>query len=218
MTDTPEINQTQDQKISDKELNFRMLEQKYQRDLQIERNARLEAERLVAESKNQRTQVDEEEDDSEPYVDHKKLEKKLARHEQNVKQQTKSDIHQAVQQAIQEERKQNWLKQNNDFYDVLQHVEKFAAHDPELAETILQMPEGFERQKLVYKSIKSLGLHKPPQPVESIQNKVDANRRSPYYQSGGVGNAPYSSSGDFSASGQKQAYEKMQELKSRLRL
>jgi hypothetical protein len=33
-----------------------------------------------------------------------------------------------------------------------------------------------------------------------------------------VANAPYSSVGDFSSTGQKQAYEKMQELKNRLRI
>jgi hypothetical protein len=80
------------------------------------------------------------------------------------------------------------------------------------------MPEGFERQKLVYKNIKALGLHKPEEKAPSIQDKVDANRRSPYYQPSGVGSAPYAPVGDFSANGQKAAYEKMQELKSKLRI
>ena len=80
------------------------------------------------------------------------------------------------------------------------------------------MPEGFERQKLVYKNIKALGVHKPEQKQPSIQDKVDANKRSPFYQPNGVGSAPYSSVGDFSAGGQKNAYEKMQQLKSKLRI
>ena len=50
------------------------------------------------------------------------------------------------------------------------------------------------------------------------QEKIDANRKSPYYQPSGVGAAPYASAGDFSDSGQKSAYAKMQELKSRLRI
>jgi len=90
--------------------------------------------------------------------------------------------------------------------------------DPELAESILEMPEGFERQKLVYKNIKALGIHKPAMKEPSIQEKVDANRRSPYYQPSGVSTAPYSQVGDFSNTGQKQAYEKMQQLKSQLRI
>ncbi len=217
MTDTPVPNQVQDQKPSDKEINFRLQEQKYQRALEQERNARLEAERLLQESRRP-VQQDEEEDDSEPYVDNKKLNRSLAKHGQQVRQDTQSDIQNAVQTAIKEERKQNWLKQNNDFYDVLQHAEKFAMHDPELAETILQMPEGFERQKLVYKNIKALGLHKEPEPQSSIQEKIDANRRNPYYQPTGIGSSPHIQQGDFSRTGQKQAYDKMQELKSRLRI
>ena len=53
----------------------------------------------------------------------------------------------------------------------------------------------------------------------SIQDKIDANRRSPFYQPSGIGSAPYAGpDGDFSAAGQKTAYDKMQELKSRLRI
>lgn len=216
MTDTSVPNQIQDQKQADKELNFRLQEQKYQRALEQERNEKLELQRQLQEA--QRQPIQEEDDDSEPYVDNKKLERKLAKHGQQVKQDTQGEIQRAVQMAIQDERKQNWLKQNNDFYDVLQHAEKFAMHDPELAETILQMPEGFERQKLVYKNIKALGLHKEPEKQPSIQDKVDANRRNPYYQPGGVGTTPHANQGDFSRTGQKNAYDKMQELKSRLRI
>ena len=214
MTAQTQESQPQQQKVDTKELNFRQLEAKYEKQLQIERAARVEAERIAQE----RRIPEPEEDDSEPYVDHKKLDKKLARFGEQSKQQTQSEIHKAVQVAISEERKQNWLKQNSDFYDVLQHAEKFAQHDPDLAETILEMPEGFERQKLVYKNIKALGLHKEAPKQASIQEKVDANRRSPYYQPSGVGTAPYSSQSDFSANGQKAAYEKMQQLKAQLRI
>ncbi len=205
-------------KVSDKELNFRNLEAKYQRELAQERAARAEVERKL-EEKTRPHSPDDEDNDGEPYVDNKKLNKKLANFAQQQNQQTQSDIQKAIDTAVAAERKANWLKNNSDFYDVLQHAEKFAQHDPELAETILQMPEGFERQKLVYKNIKSLGLHKPEAKPPSIQEKIDANRRSPYYQPSGVGSAPYAGSqSDFSQTGQKQAYEKMQELKSRLRI
>lgn len=217
MTAQTQESQPQENKVNDKELNFRALETKYQRELEKERAARLEAERLAQEAMARRN-VQEEDDDSEPYVDHKKLEKKLARFGETTMKQTQSEIQNAVQMALKEERKQNWIKNNPDFYEVLQHAEKFAQKDPELAETILEMPEGFERQKLVYKNIKALGLHKPETKMPSIQEKVDANKKSPYYQPTGVGTAPYQSAGDFSANGQKQAYDKMQELKSRLRI
>lgn len=211
--------QSTETKQNDKEINFRMLEAKYERLLAQERQAKDEALKLANERTNKQNAPDDDEDDSEPYVDRKKLNRELNKFGQQNRQETQSEIQKAVGMALQEERKQNWIKQNGDFYDVLQqHADKFAAHDPELAETILAMPEGFERQKLVYKNIKALGLHKEKPREPSIQDKIDANRRSPYYQPSSVGTAPYSSQGDFSPSGQKNAFDQMQALKSRLRL
>lgn len=219
MTEEAQTSQANDQKISDKELNFRNLEAKYQRELAQERAARIEAERVAQEAMARKQIQEDEEDDSEPYVDKKKLEKKLAKFGEQTQRQTQSEIQKAVHTALHEERKNNWLKQNPDFYEVLQqHADKIVQKDPELAESILEMPEGFERQKLVYKNIKALGLHKPPEKVTSIQEKIDANRRSPYYQPSGIAAAPYAAAGDFSQSGQKNAYDKMKELQSRLRI
>lgn len=216
MTVSTQENQAQEPQLTNKELNFRALEQKYQQQLTAER---LEKERLLQElQQKQKNQAEDEEEDNEPYVDHKKLKKEQAKLGQQIKQETHTEIQKAVQKALNEERKQSWMRNNPDFYDVMQHAEKFAQMDPELAETILEMPEGFERQKLVYKNIKALGLHKPQSKEPSIQEKIDANRRSPYYQPSGVGAAPYAQVGDYSNNGQKQAYEKMQQLKNQLRL
>jgi hypothetical protein len=212
----PQVAET---KQNDKELNFRALEQRYQRELASERAAREAAERKVEEVSRRQSVSDDDENDDEPYIDKKKLKKEQAKFGQQIKQETQTEIQQAVHKALSEERTANWLKQNSDFYEVMQHAEKLANKDPELAETILQMPEGFERQKLVYKNIKALGLHHPEQKAPSIQDKIDANRRSPYYQPSGVGTAPYAgASGDYSKQGQKNAYEKMQELKNKLRI
>lgn len=219
MTAPTQENQAQEQKPSDKELNFRALEQKYQRQVEQERQGRLEAE-AKANQLMQRTNanVEEEDNDPEPYVDHKKLNKKF----QQFNSSTQSDIQKAMEQAkfaAKEELKQEmWLENNPDFYDTLQHAEKFAQRAPKLAESILRMPEGFERQKLVYQNIKELGIDKPEQKQSTIQDKIDANKRSPYYQPSGMGAAPYAQVGDFSKTGQKQAYDKMQELKQKLRM
>lgn len=216
MTTPIQDNQIQNtQQASNKELNFRAIEAK----LANERAARIQAEQKVQELESRKlAPIEDEDDDSEPYVDKRKLNKVLNKFGEQNKQQTQSDIQKAVQQAIYEERKQNWVKQNPDFYNVLQHAEKIAQKDPELADALLDMPEGFERQRLVYKNIKALGLHEDAPKQPSIQDKVDANRKGPYYQPSGVGTAPYASSGDFSQAGQKNAYDKMQELKNRLRL
>lgn len=214
----PKNETAQEPKVSDKELNFRQLEAKYEKQLAQERTARLEMEKEIqrlAQEKVQKVDEDEEEDD-EPYVDHKRLKKKLNKFGQT----TQSAIQQASEKTkleIKEElKKEMWLENNPDFYDILQHAEKLAQRAPRLAETILRMPDGFERQKLVYENIKEFGLHKPPEKQSTIQDKVDANRKSPYYQPSGANSPPYASVGDFSPVGQQQAFQKMQELKKRL--
>lgn len=213
MTIPTEENQVVDQKPSDKELNFRRLEEKYQRELEKERHARLEAERLVQE----KSKVNDDDDD-EPYVDKKKLNKKLAEFGQQSKQETQTEIQKAVQTALLEERKQNWLSSNNDFYEVLNHANKLAEEHPELADTILKLPDSFERQQLVYKNIKALGLNKAKPTEKSMQEKIDSNRKNLYYNPSGTGTAPYQSTSDFSANGQRQAYDKMKELQKNLRI
>jgi hypothetical protein len=201
------------QPLSDKELNFRKQEQMYQKML-AEKEAR------IAELQAQRAapKNDDDDDGDDPYIDRRKLNKTLSKERETIKQQTQSEIQNAVQQALAKERQQNWLKSNPDFQEIMQHAQKFAEKDPELAETILEMPDSFERQKLVYKNIKALGLHKPPEEKPSIQATIDANRKSPYYKPTGISGAPYQSQGDFSTSGMKSSYDKMKELQQRLRL
>lgn len=208
---------TAEAKPNDKEYNFRQLEQKFQRQLEQERAARLEAERIAQEAQAKKHVTDDEED-SEPYVDHKKLTRKLADFEKNMEKKIDQRAEEKARFLLENQKRESWLKQNPDFYDVLQHAEKFAQQDPELAETILEMPDTFERQKLVYKNIKALGVHKPKPTEPPIQQKIDANRRSPYYQPSGIGSTPYTSQGDFSQAGQKNAYDQMQKLKAQLRI
>lgn len=209
--------QPTEQKQSDKEYNFAQI----RKQLEVERAARQQAEidklQLMKEI-NSRKDVDDDDHDDEPYVDKKRLKKELVKVVKQTSDETEAKIQNAVQNALAQERRNMWMKSNPDFYDVMQHAQKFADKDPELAETILEMPDTFERQKLVYKNIKALGLHQKEQPKTSVQETIDKNRRSPYYQPSGVANAPYAAAGDFSPSGQKNAYEKMKELKSRLRL
>lgn len=208
------VNQTEEKKQSDKEINFRMMEAKHQRELAQERARAEELERKLQEKSKQ---VVEEDEDDEPYVAPKKLEKKLAKFEEKTSKKTSEEIKQAVQIALQEERNNNWLNQNSDFEEIMsqQNVSKFIQQHKDLADSISRMPEGFEREKLVYKNIKALGIHKNEVKQSSVQDKIDANKRSPYYQPSGVGAAPYNNVSDFSSQGQKQAYEKMQQLKAK---
>lgn len=219
MSTNMQDNQTpaQEQVQNDKEYNFAQLRKQAEQERLLRQQAEARAaelERLVSAKHEQ----EDDDDDSEPYVDKRKLKKELSRFQETTKQVTQSEVQRQVQQALAEERRQTWLKSNPDFYEVMQHAQKFAEKDPELAETILEMPDTFERQKLVYKNIKALSLHKKEEPKPSIQETIDNRRKGPYYQPSGVGSAPYAAAGDFSEAGQKNAFAKMQELKNRLRL
>jgi len=216
MTENQVANQAQDSRSNDKELNFRALEAKYRRELEQERAAREQAERKAQELSTRNVpEVDD--SDDEPYVNDKKLNRKLSDFEKRMEERIEKKAEEKAYSMMKQDKQETWLRQNSDFYDVMQHAEKFAQRDPELAETILQMPEGFERQKLVYKTIKSMGIHKPEERQPTIQDKIDANKRSPYYQPTGIGTSPYMSQGNFSPTGQKEAYAKMKELQNRLR-
>lgn len=216
MTAPIQESQAQEQKISNKEMNFRALEAKYQQQLDQERAARLEAEKRAQELSS-RQQVDEEVS-TDPYVDHAKLEKKLNKFGQNTQTEIQKAMEIAKHAAKEELKQEMWLEQNPDFQSVMEQADKLMEKAPKLAETILRMPNTFDRQKLVYQNIKELGLLNPEKKPSSVQEKIDANRKSPYYQPSGVGTAPYAGGGDFSSGGQKNAYDQMQKLKSQLRL
>lgn len=204
-----------------KEINFRAQERAmkdhYERQL-AQREA--ERDRLLKEleAAKRNVQQEEEEDDPEPYVDKKKLVKTLTKFEQKTQQQTQSEIQKAIAIAKEEAKREAYLENNPDFNDILSHAEKIYQKSPALANSLLAMPDNFERQKLVVQTIKELGLHKPPAPVASIQDKVNANQRGQFYQPSNVASAPYQGQqSDFSKTGQESAYKKMQELISNKR-
>jgi hypothetical protein len=210
-------NQEQATQDKDKEYNFAQLRKQAEQERLMRQQAEAKAAELERQLQSRQTSPDDDEDD-EPYVDKRKLKKELSKTQAAIKQDNQAEIQRGIQEALQQERRNNWLENNPDFQEVMNHAQKFAEKAPKLAESILKMPDTFERQQLVYNNIKEFGLHKKEEPKPSIQETVDRNRRNPGYQPTGVGSAPYASQGDFSASGQKNAYDKMQELKQRLKL
>lgn len=204
---------------NDAERNFANL----RKALEEERRSKQELEARLAkmeQASQQRPAAHDDDDDDydEPYINKSKLKRELATMYQRAKEDAKKEAVSEFQTTMKQQREQDWIKQNGDFYDVMQHAQKFAEHDPELAETILSMPEGFERQKLVYRNIKAMGLHKPQDEKSSIQNKIDNNKKPLYYSQTGSASAPYGGPSGFSKSDQKGAYEKMMQLKNQLRL
>ena len=206
-------------KANDKEFNFRALESKYERTIAQERAEKEQILRELDELKKSKVSRQEEEDDSEPYVDNKRLEKKFKSFERDLDEKIDRKAEEKAQTILEKKEQENWIRDHSDFFDVVQsHAQRFFEKVPHLADAILKMPDTFERKKLVYHNIKSLGLDRPEQKTPSIQDKIDANRRSPYYQPTGMANAPYAPAGDFSEPGKKRAYEELQKLKANLRL
>jgi hypothetical protein len=204
-----------EQKQSDQAYNFAQM----RKQIEQEKAARVAAEektaRLEAEHSKMKTPVrDDDEDDSEPYIDQKKLNKRFAQFEETFEKKVDARAEQKARNMIEQERQSSFLKQNPDFQQILspELIQKFAEKHPEIAEPMLDMPDNFSRQKLLYQNIKALGLHRPAAATPSIQETIDKNRRSPFYQPTGGNTPPYAGQGDFSAAGQKNAYAKMKEL------
>lgn len=225
-TETQSI-ESQDPKQEEIQNNLAKQRKMYERQLEQERLGRQQAEEranaleAANQSKNHRSNDDEDDYRSdEPYVDDKRLRRELSKFQKNIEQTIDQKAEAKASALLEQERRSNYLRENSDFNQVMNEetIERFASKHPRLAENILRMPDGFERQKLVYENIKALGVDKPEQKQPSVQEKIDANKRSPYYQPTSVGAAPYAGGGDFSSSGQKNAYTKMQELKNRLRI
>jgi len=204
-----------EQKSNDKEYNFGQL----RKQLEQEKAARMQYEQRLAQLEQERQQPkqdhDSDDDDSEPYVDQKKLKKTLAREKDELRKEFKQAVRQEASQLIEQERQAGFLDANPDFNQILtpEHINKFAEKHPAMAKAMLKMPDNFERQQLLYENIKALGVHKPPEPPKpSIQDEIKNNKKPLYYQPSGMGSAPYANNSDFSKSGQKNAYQKMQEL------
>ena len=127
---------------SDKEMNFRKLEQRLEQERQARELAeqRALAAEKAAQEREKTSKLNEEplDDDDEPYVDRKRLEKRLNRFGEQTKAQTQAEIQQAVQTALDQERRSTYLKENNDFQQVMSSdlVQKFADKHPRLAENI----------------------------------------------------------------------------------
>ena len=103
-------------------------------------------------------------------------------------------------------------------------IQKFINEHPNIAEKLEKMPDNFDRQQLVYETIKTFKNIKPAQsttpPVQKsmLAQAFDARKSAMAYQPGGSSGGPFQSMGDFSPSGQKNAYERFKALQKTVNL
>lgn len=161
--------------------------------------------------------VVDDEETNDPYVDNRTLNRKLQRMQEDFEKKMDQKAEEKAKTMIAGERRDAYLRQNSDFRKIMESdlVQKFAEKHPEVAESILAMPESFERQKLVYSNIKALGLHKEEEPKVPIQQQIDHRKKNYYYIPGQVGSAPYAAVADYSPASQKLAFQKMRALQGR---
>lgn len=199
--------------------NLAVQRRMYEKQLLEERSQKQELEKRLAElestKRSTRSQDVDDDDDGEPYVDKKTLKKQLERFSRDIGQDIDKRAEEKARGLLEQERQINFVRSNPDFEQILspELIQKFAEKHPEVAEQMLEMPDNFARKKLLYQNIKALGVNRPAQLAPSIQETIDKNRRSPYYQPSGSGaTPPYAAVGDFSDVGQENAYKKMQTL------
>ena len=215
MTVPDQNSQAQPATQTDKEYNFALL----RKQLEQEKQARLQTEQRLAQMEQERAQpkqsyANDDDDDSEPYVDKKALRKELSRFGQDISKTIDQKAEEKARALLDQERQHNFYKQNPDFNQIMtpDMIQKFAEKHPDTAESLLEMPDGFARQKLLYRAMKDVGIHKKEEPKASMQDTINNNRKPLYYQPGGVTSPPYANAGDYSPQGQKNAYEKMKGL------
>jgi hypothetical protein len=222
-TPIQDITNTDAQKANDKEFNF----EKLRKQLEQEKNEkfrmqeRLEALEKAQERSQKSSKIVEDDESDEPYIDQKTFAKKLSNFEAQLEEKFDKRAEEKARFMIENEKQQDYVKRNADFNQILsqENIQKFAMEQPAMAERMLRMPDNFDRQALLYEQIKALqSTKKVADDKSAVQQRIDQNRKSPFYQPSGVGASPYAGAGDFSPSGQKSAYDKLQELKSRLRL
>lgn len=162
---------------------------------------------------------DDDDDASDPYVDRKTLNKKMSQWEKNLEAKFEKKAEEKAMSLIERERQTQYVQQNADFNTIMtpEIMEKFQEEHPSIVKSLLNMPDNFHRQKVIYETVKALGVHKKKEPA--IQQTIDRNQRHPgMYQTAQVGAAPYATSANFSPQGQKEAYDQMKGLQKRMRI
>lgn len=165
-------------------------------------------------------------DDGEPYVDKKRLQKEMGKLKDSLETEIDKKAEEKARALIAEERKKDFFKNNKDFHEIMQQdeIQKFISEQPGLAEDLEMMPDSFERQKVVYRMIKTLKEAKPAQvstpaqPKSPLAAAFDSRKAAMAYQPGGSSGGPFQSLGDFSQGGMKNAYDRFKSLQKTVHL
>ncbi|MDE1970969.1 MAG: hypothetical protein KGI50_05335 [Patescibacteria group bacterium] len=156
-------------------------------------------------------------DDSDEFVEKKYIRNEFSRVEKdinNIKQETK---------RLEEERMKReqdlWMHSHPDFEEVLKSANDFEKDNQEVANSLLNIPEGFERYKSAYNMIKLYKEAKNKPAAPTMQDHINNNRRPMYYAPSGMATPPSQQfKGSYTKEEMKSAHEAMLALKNEMRL
>lgn len=204
---------------SDKELNFRKLEAAREAEKEARIRAEMEAQYLKREmdairASMQPKEVDPLDDLSEDdYQEPAKLSSKIKEKLNKERQHFRREAEEIANKVIEERDKKDYFRRlKQDYHDFDQVVNEtnlaqLAESSPELTESLMKIPDEYEKRRLAYSAIKRMG--KKEEPKASIKEKVQENSHNTYYtpQSAGV---PTAADYDLKSPQARQAaYEKL---------
>lgn len=220
----------EDRASSDKEYNFRKLEEAREKERE---------ERYKVELQNQMLQKELEEikeylkpkdpdpfDDVDEYIEpelKQRLEAKFAKVSSSFERKAEEIAerkYQEIQSKKEEAEKKNFLpklqKKYQDFNDVMteQNIKLLGEKDERFLKAVLKNPDEYEKREDIYHRIKEIKGAEEKKPT--IQDKVNANQRNPYHVPASA--APTSNAIDFdlnSPGAREEAYKKLQAAKNK---
>lgn len=207
------------QSISDKEINFRRLEN--QRDEERERRIKAEMEAQLLKQRMDQIEKQLQPKESDPldgvedYVDPERLKAVLRQERTALKKEAEEIAERKMREMrLQDEKLNHVSKLRSEFrdYDEVMNegnIARLEQSNPVFLKAVLQIQDDYERKKLAYEYLKQ----STPKVTESpsIKEKVDENLRNPYYIPSGSG-TPMAVEFDLSSDkSRKDAYAKLKQ-------
>lgn len=183
------------QTVSDKELNFRRLEQAKEAEREARLRAEMRNESLEREIQSIKQMLQPKDEDPlegvEDYVDPARLRATLAKQEARFRKEAE-EIAQRKYEQIEKEREAKSFHERlrsryNDYDNVMSEnaIADLEKTNPEFLEAVLEIPDDFKRREKTYKFLKA--KEQKPAPKASIQEVVEENKKNPYYIAPGSG-------------------------------
>jgi hypothetical protein len=187
----PEVKAQPVDQVSDKELNFRRLEQAREAEKEARIRAEMQNEMLRQEVEHIKQMFQPKEEDPldgvEDYVDPARLRAKLEKERAAMKRESKAIAEQIYEERKKKDESENFmqrLKMQYPDYDSVMNEANLAAlekTDPVFLESVLDVKDDYTRRRHTYNKLKSMQQAASKAQAPSIKEKVEENLKNPYY-------------------------------------